>query len=80
MGGDLQSTYEQEIDRISQFELEAKQGGSEEFFQDILLRIDLFSRDWVFFQVREKITVEEYTELIHRKFDLIKTIKECCRQ
>jgi hypothetical protein len=75
----LQSTHEQEIDRISQFGLEAKQGDSKEFFQDLLFRIDLCARDWVFFQMSGKITLEEHEELIYKKFDLVKIIKEYCR-
>jgi hypothetical protein len=80
MAGDLQARHEQENDRIRQFELEAKEGDSNEFFQDLQFRIDLCARGWVFFHMSGKITVEEHEVLIYRKFDLIKTIKECGRK
>lgn len=76
MGEDIHSTYEKEYNRINELELEAKQGDGGEFLQDFLFKIDLIARDWAFYQVHGEITVEEHTELIRRKLDLIKTLKE----
>ena len=76
VGMDLLSLFEQEMNRITQLELEAKQEAPGEFFGDLLFKIELIARDWAFSQVRGDITMQEYTELIGRKYDLISTIKD----
>jgi hypothetical protein len=67
--------YHQQDELLDEIELEAEQGGDKIYFLNLLQKIENNSREWIFHQVQNKLSLEQHEFLIRRKHGLIEIIR-----
>lgn len=67
--------YHQQNELLDEIELEAEQGGDKIYFLNLLQKIENNSREWIFHQVQNKLSLEQHESLIRRKHGLIEFIR-----
>ena len=67
--------YHQQDELLDEIQLEAEQGGDKIYFYNLLQKIENNSREWIFHQVQNKLSLEQHESLIKRKHGLIEIIR-----
>ncbi len=71
----MNTHFHQQSDILNDLHKEAAQGGDEIFYYRLLEELESNSREWIFHQVHNKMSLEEHEILIKRKHALISFIK-----
>jgi len=72
----MQIHYPQQDELLDEIQLEAEQGGDTIYFLNLLQKIEDNSREWIFHQVQNKLSLEQHESLIKRKHCLIENIRD----
>ena len=71
----MNSHYSQQNIFLDKILEEAEQGDDKYYFYNLLQKIENRSREWMFHQVHNKLTLEQHQSLIRRKHDIIQHIR-----
>ena len=72
----MQIHYLQQNEFLDEIQQEAELGGDEIYFLNLLQKIENNSREWIFHQVQNKLSLEQHESLIKRKHGLIESIRD----
>ena len=72
----MQIHYLQQDELLDEIQLQAEQGGDTIYFLNLLQKIENNSREWIFHQVQNKLSLEQHESLIKRKHGLIESIRD----
>ena len=72
----MQIHYLQQNEFLDEIQQEAELGGDEIYFLNLLQKIENNSREWIFHQVQNKLSLEQHESLIKRKHSLIESIRD----
>ncbi len=72
----MQIHYLQQDEFLDEIQQEAELGGDEIYFLNLLQKIENNSREWIFHQVQNKLSLEQHESLIKRKHSLIESIRD----
>ena len=72
----MQIHYLQQNEFLDEIQQKAELGGDEIYFLNLLQKIENNSREWIFHQVQNKLSLEQHESLIKRKHGLIESIRD----
>jgi len=72
----MHTHYHQQNEFLDEIQREAEQEGDTIYYYNLLQKIDDNSREWIFHQVENKLSLEQHESLIRRKHALIDYIKQ----